>query len=243
MHLHRFYIEQSITGDQLTVTEERLLHQWRKVLRAGPGYELVLFEGSGFAYPARIEEIAPDHATLTVGHAHAVAPREPSVWLAVGLIKRDKFEWIIEKATELGVAGIIPLVADRSQKQDLKLDRARKIMIEAAEQSGRADLPTLWAPSKLREVLEGSDPASLTHSIVLDHDGEPLAPMNQFEGSDPSSKAGVTLYIGPEGGWSDREREQFESAGVSVRSLGPRNLKTETAAIVGAAGAFEGCEF
>jgi 16S rRNA (uracil1498-N3)-methyltransferase len=145
------------------------------------------------------------------------------MWLYVGLIKRDKFEWLIEKATEIGVAGVVPLDTDRAVKKGLKYDRARTIIVQAAEQSGRAWLPDLGAVRNIHEALKQCD---LAHCGVLDAGGG--AAISSIEKYGLSTTA---FFIGPEGGWSERERQAFHDAGISSISLGPQNLKTETAAV------------
>ena len=225
MQHRRFFIPQSIQDNTVTVTDERLLHKWRKVLRAGEGYELTLFDGSGWEYQGRVAEIAPDHATVTVTDTRAVESVRPAVWLYVGMIKRDKFEWALEKATELGVAGVVPLTADRSQKTDLKYDRARKIIIEAAEQSGRAWLPEIGEMKPVQDALDDVDP-SVTR--VLDAGGDGAADALH-------AHAILNFFVGPEGGWSDRERDLFQNKGIQSVSLGKQNLKTETAVVVAGA--------
>lgn len=229
MQLHRFYLPQSIQETTITVTDERHLHQWRNVLRAKEGYELMLFDGSGWEYDARIDELAPDHATLTITDQRSVEPIRPALWLYVGLIKRDKFEWVLEKATELGVAGIVPLDCERSDKKSLKYDRARKIIVEAAEQSGRAWLPEIGAIGRIEEVTWRSD-LQVANAVTLDRAGDMHGESLRHHYPDQ-----LSVFIGPEGGWSERERAQFKSAGIQAVSLGDQNLKTETAAVSAAA--------
>jgi len=229
MQHRRFFLPQSVQGDAVTVTDHRLLHKWRAVLRADTGYELTLFDGSGFEYGGRIDELSADHATVTIIAQRSVEPIAPSVWLYVGLIKRDKFEWLLEKVTEVGVAGVIPLDCDRSQKKDLKYERARKIMVDAAEQSGRAWLPEIGAINTVEGVTCGSD-RHMASAVMLDQMGAGSQDALRQRGAEH-----ICVFIGPEGGWSHRERSAFEKADIVSVSLGSQNVKTETAAVSTAA--------
>ncbi|MEX0672816.1 MAG: RsmE family RNA methyltransferase [Candidatus Paceibacterota bacterium] len=238
MRIDRFYLPQSIHGDSVTVTDERLLHQWKSVLRAKPGFELVLFDGSGAEYGAVIQEMRSGEAVLSITDKHHEDDTAPAVWLYAALIKRDKFEWIIEKATELGVAGIVPLAADRSDKKNIVYERAQKIIVEAAEQSGRVRLPEIAPIQTVDEALDHlSTLDGVADSYMFDKD----AGVSTLGADTPDlcaqlrqpGRAGeyVRLFVGPEGGWSDREKGVFQEKGVRQYSLGKQNLKTETAAI------------
>jgi 16S rRNA (uracil1498-N3)-methyltransferase len=141
-------------------------------------------------------------------------------YLFVSIVKKDNFEWIAEKATELGVSHIIPIISERTEKKDINIDRIKKIIIEASEQSGRGTIPILSEVIDLNTALTNYGHIK---SIVWD----PLA--TKFSTQDIGSSIGA--YIGPEGGWSSKELELFKQHSLMIRSLGPQVLRSETAVI------------
>ncbi|MEX0930489.1 MAG: RsmE family RNA methyltransferase [Candidatus Paceibacterota bacterium] len=221
MRIDRFYLSEPVSGDIITVTDADVIHQWMRVFRMKKGSKLVVFDGSGAEYEAIIRTIQPEKAELDVAETRTVAPVEPAITLAVALIKRDKFEWVLEKGTELGVRQFVPLVADRSDKKDIKMERAQKIVVEAAEQSGRGDVPDISEPTATGDFVSNIDTAN---TYVLDLAGAPFH-------ESVSKNTPATFLIGPEGGWSDSERELFLNAGLQSITLGSQILKTETAAV------------
>lgn len=227
MQCRRFYTPEDIRDTRITITEPRLLHKWSKVLRVNAGYECVLFNGFGSEYRVIIDELTADHAVLTVNERYEKPPIQPAVWLYVSLIKRNKFEWILEKTTELGVTGIVPLSADRSDKKGLKYDRAESISISASEQSGRAWLPKIGAIETVKDAI--SDLENSRAYCLDTYEKQDSLRLTEFDRSDLSLP--VAVFIGPEGGWSDRERAYFQEARIPFMYLGDQNLKTETAVI------------
>jgi 16S rRNA (uracil1498-N3)-methyltransferase len=157
---------------------------------------------------------------------------EARIVLSAALIKFDHFEWMIEKATELGVAKIIPVIAARSEyglerAAHKRVERWRRIALEASQQSRRAHLPEVDGPVDFRDALA----VSATHRYVLDEDPSrpPLATLlpDKRQVSDE-----IAILIGPEGGWTDEERAAFgRGEGWTAVSLGPTILRAETAAI------------
>ena len=144
------------------------------------------------------------------------------LFLFPSLIKKVRFEWLLEKATELGVAQIRPVIADRSEVKIFNLERAKEIVREAAEQSGRGSLPALYEPMELQNVFREYH---FFKNIAFDPHGE----LFQAERWKKEDKLGA--FIGPEGGWSARELEFFRAQKISVYSLGSPTLRTETAAV------------
>jgi 16S rRNA (uracil1498-N3)-methyltransferase len=140
------------------------------------------------------------------------------VYLLWSLLKKDKNDWVLQKATELGVRNFVPVVADRSEKTGFDIDRAHKILIEAAEQCGRADIPEIHEPITVDEAV--SEYAELPLFICEQAEGEPDLSLE---------KAGV--LVGPEGGWSDREKELFKNADIAHINIAQFTLRAETAAV------------
>lgn len=228
MKHHRFYMAGSLTRGRVRVSDRRLLHQWRKVLRAKPGQEVILFNDT---YEAiyQINELSLDQAQLQFveDRQRQLPPR--TVYLVWSLLKRDKNDWIIQKATELGVTHFLPVQADRCLPADIshvRLERWHKIAVEASEQSGRSDIPSIAEPQSLAPLLN-----QLRDKKVLLYQTEQGSGMSlDIAESEPAA-----VCIGPEGGWSDEEHALFHTMGAEALELSAFTLRAETAAIVASA--------
>lgn len=222
MKLHRFYIEEKlINKSSVLITRLSLVNQLRNVFRFEKGDKVILFDNSGYDFLCVIEKYENDSVSFQIIETseNSVLPIRET-YLFASIVKKDNFEWIVEKATELGVSHIIPIVSARSEKKDLNIDRLQKIIIEAAEQSGRGTLPILYGISDLKTAISNY---SHVKSIAWD----PTA--KKFVSQDMNDVIGA--YIGPEGGWSNEEIDMFKQYGISIRSLGPQVLRSETAVI------------
>ncbi len=225
MRLHNFFIDQKI-GDSGTViiSDSDLIHQWRHVFRFNTGSSVVLFDGSGFEFTAQFSELNYLKAVFIIleKRKNKFAPKA-EVILFLSLIKADKFEWVLEKATELGVAGFCPVLTSRSVAKKINFPRARKIIIESSEQSGRGVLPTI------SEIVSLSDAVSLAHSsssVALDPSGSYL---DSLRSTLHASR--YAIFIGPEGGFTDQELAIFRDKKIPIVSLGSQILRAETAAV------------
>jgi 16S rRNA (uracil1498-N3)-methyltransferase len=202
-------------------------HHAIKVLRLGNGDSVVLFDGSGGELHARLA-IRVRQAVAVDGQWQE-ANREPplNIVLVQALASGDKMDWIIQKAVELGAAGIIPVQAARSvlrlsgERADKKLEHWRQVVIAACEQCGRNRLPFVAPMQGLAACLAQIPEAA---RWVLAPGGEPLSAIQPV----PSP---IHLFIGPEGGWSDEELASCLRAGGRAVGLGPRILRTETAGL------------
>ena len=200
-----------------------------RVLRAEAGQKYEISDGRK-VYLAEVAEVRTEEVSF--GVLEELVPPELPVRLALlaALVKFDRFEWIIEKATELGVEIIIPVQADRSAKglsegARTRLERWRRIAREASQQARRAELPEILAPVSTQEALR----APARHRYFLEEQpGAP--PLLVALPSERSRGDTVALLVGPEGGWTDGERAQAAKAGWTAVSLGPFTLRTETAA-------------
>ena len=223
MRLHRFYINTPIAENKIVVKDEHILHQWRNVFRYNVGSEVVLFDGSGFEYDCVIERLSNREAELNVVSKKKGIMPENKITLYQSLIKKDKMEWVVEKATELGVSKIVPVVSDRSEKKGFNLERARKIAVEASEQCGRGDVPLIDNSQKIIDISLNDQ----EKFIVFDSSGVP------FDSSLLSTNYRLlSILVGPEGGWSDKEIERFKEAKMEIFNLGKLTLRAETAAVV-----------
>lgn len=222
MKLNRFYTEDKVGENKaISITRDSLVNQLKNVFRLVKGDEVVLFDNSGFDYHVLIEEYNKDTVSFTVKEVNQniVVPQRET-YLFVSLVKKDNFEWISQKATELGVSHIIPLISERTEKKDINLDRVKKIIIEAAEQSGRGTLPVLYGVTDLPTALSkyGHIKSIAWHTLA-----------SKFVSQDVAESIGA--YIGPEGGWSPAELDLFRDHGIAAKSLGPQVLRSETAVI------------
>jgi 16S rRNA (uracil1498-N3)-methyltransferase len=183
---------------------------------------VIFFDGSGDEHVCEIVSLTSTEVQYRVRETRSVRPHSGmKLCLAVSLIKKDNFEWVIQKGTELGVAEFVPLISERSEKKGFNIDRARRIMIEAVEQSGRADLPTIAEPVVLDEFLGALD----RKAIAFHTDGK------KFDRAALPVSGDLVAFIGPEGGWSDKEVSMFREKGIEVAKLDTPVLRAETAAV------------
>jgi 16S rRNA (uracil1498-N3)-methyltransferase len=193
------------------------------VMRLGVGAELLVFDGQSGEWLARIAETAKKRMTLSVDRRTREPEAIPDVWLAFAPVKRVQTDWLVEKATELGAARLLPVLTKRTVAERVRLDRLEAIAIEAAEQCGRTRLPEIAEPMRLNQLLQSRD-ASRRLYFADEAGGEHAA--KAFT-SDPA-----LILIGPEGGFTDDERTLIRAAANAVPiSLGPRILRAETAAL------------
>ncbi|WP_017910454.1 16S rRNA (uracil(1498)-N(3))-methyltransferase [Xanthomonas sp. SHU 199] len=230
MRLTRCHVELPLhAGAELSLPEDVANHLLR-VLRLREGDPCVLFNGDGCDYPAELLQAGKRNASVRIGAAQPVDNESPlAITLLQGVARGEKMDLILQKATELGVAAIVPVWAERTE---VKLDAARvdkrvahwrSVVISACEQSGRARVPQLSAPLALADAARAA--ANSPCRLILDPQGEHRLRSLTIGG------AAATIAIGPEGGWSPRDRATLEAAGFVGLRLGPRILRTETAGL------------
>lgn len=229
MRLTRSFIELPLrAGDTVALPEDAAAHLVR-VLRLQAGDPCVLFNGDGFDYDARLVAAGKREARAEITGARRIDSESPlRITLLQGIARGEKMDFILQKATELGVARILPVDSERSevkldaQRAAKRLAHWREVVISACEQSGRARIPETAVPQPLARAAALRD----GRGFLLD----PLAgnTLSSLRGGDLQA---CTLAIGPEGGWSPRDREQLSAAGYEGLRLGPRVLRTETAGI------------
>lgn len=223
MRKHRFISDFNFSVSPLIVTDQAMIDQWRKVLRLEVGAELILGDGRGQVAEGRLLSFGRDRAEIEIISVELVgdSPRRP-VALYLAILKRDNFELAVQKAVECGVTRIVPINTERTVKLGLNTDRLAKIIREAAEQSGRAFLPELGPGQDFSIALKKAREAG--DVIIFDLAGETLPTLLPVS---PQS-----IFIGPEGGFTEAEVAQARAAGACVASLGPLTLRAETAAII-----------
>lgn len=220
MRSHRFYVGSKIElKHDFWLQDERLIHQWRNVLRLRTGDQVVLFDGQTTERLYEISELTAREAHLKlVTEYERKLPKRP-LYLLWALLKKDKNDWVLQKCTELGVSHFVPLLVDRSEKTGFNEERAHKIVIEAAEQCGRSDVPTVRQPIHIETVL-----TEFKNKITLY--------ICEQDGVDEVSVEGPAgVLIGPEGGWSDKEKQLFKEHRLKHLNLHDFTLRAETAAI------------
>ena len=205
-----------------------------RVLRAEPGMEADVVAG-GHVFHASVAAVAAQEIRFNLIAEVQADPALP-VTLVVAVYKFDRMEWAIEKATELGVAALAPVIARRTEKHlaqaaEKRVERWRRITLESAQQSRRSDVPVIHAPAPLGERVRA---ASAATRIVLAEQERTTTLRSALE--DAVSQGGVEMptleiAIGPEGGWAPEEEALFDTNGWRAVSLGPRILRAETAAI------------
>lgn len=229
--MRRLYIEpRELDEPGVVLTDERA-HRLRSVLRLQEGAELRVFDGRGREREAVVARSAAGVVTLDLGAAvEPLAEPAVAVTLLCAFPRGSRGDWIVEKTTELGVARIVPLATERTvlDPGEGRVERWRRVAVEAAEQCGRAVVPAI-----------GGDAPEVELSLVADADGVSVREALMRPGADAAAPRSVAMYVGPEGGWSERERAEHAGAGRVAVSLGPRTLRVETAAIVGVAQALE----
>ncbi len=218
--IHRFLLTKPPTGPNLTLDDSEVIHLIKNVLKLAVGEECIVFSSGSDDYICSIVEISKHAIELNVLSTtpKKIIPRK--ITACISITKRDNFELVVQKLTELGVHSIVPIISDRTIKQALRLDRLQKISDEALEQSGGSTRIEIFEPETLAySLLKRKD----LPQYCFDMDGKKLENENIQE---------AVFYIGPEGGWSDEEKSLFKDNGVKIYSLGGTVLRAETATIV-----------
>lgn len=231
--LPRFFISaDQVTPASITISGEDV-HHIAIVLRMKPGALLVLSDGKGTDYTARITSVDRHEVKTEIVSSVRREASRPRVTLAQGLPKSDKMDFIMQKATELGVSSIAPVVTERTivkvRDQEKRVARWQKICREAAMQSNRPDIPHVHQIRKLSDFLAGLSSLPAGALLLLPWE-EATEPVKQILKRTLQAESVITL-IGPEGGFSLQEAERTRAAGFHPVSLGPNILRTETAAL------------
>lgn len=229
MRKHRFYVDQDLNLKDIIVLPEDISHQISRVLRLRVADQIYLFNNSGAEFTANIENITRNNTSVLITASYENSLESPfKINLGQVIGKGEKIDWVIQKATELGVHSITPLYSSRSisqPKQDRtihKIEHWQKIAIAACAQSWRNIVPTINAPQDINDwVFACTD----THKLIL-------SPSNSSQRiHDLHMSDSVTILIGPEGGFSETEVAHAISQQFIQISLGPRILRTETAGL------------
>ncbi|MEL1265565.1 16S rRNA (uracil(1498)-N(3))-methyltransferase [Pseudoxanthomonas putridarboris] len=228
MRLTRSYVDAPLSPGRSLALPESAANHLTRVLRLREGDACVLFNGDGLDHAARIVTVGKREVVAEVLSSRAVDNESPlRITLLQGIARGEKMDLILQKATELGVAAVLPVVAERTEvkldaeRTEKRLAHWRSVIASACEQSGRATVPSLSPPLPLADAARGLADAGTR--LTLDPTGEVSLATVSVEA------ASVVVAIGPEGGWSPRDRETLRLAGFTGLRLGPRILRTETA--------------
>lgn len=230
--MHRFYVEERLSaGTKAEIKGDEVGHI-RSVLRLKAGDFITLFDGSGWEFKGRIELVGKAGVSVDILEGWEGDTESPiEIVLGQGIPKSDKMDFIIQKATELGVSRIVPLYTERVISKTLssgKLERWRKIAIEACKQSGRVKPPVVSGPVRINEFISSSDKSSLR---LIPWEGEKAASLKDVLPSSFIESGKVSFIVGPEGGLSENEVELAKRSGYIPVSLGRRILRTETVSL------------
>ena len=220
---HFFYISPDNISKNCFTLDAEETHHVLNVLRLQVDDEIWLLDGVGIAYRGIIKNNGQEVSGEIIAESPGCSEPKVKMHLAGGLIKKDRFEWLLEKAVECGALSITPLLLDRCLKKTLNLERSQKIVRTAAKQCGRSLFPKLNEPTSLDNYL--NDKSDLT--VCLQSEGETSLTTWQREKS-PNK---VSVLIGPEGDFSENEMNVIRDNNINIVSLGNRRLRTETAAI------------
>ena len=223
----RLFVDAPLAPGAMPSIDGAAAHYLLHVMRAKAGDPLLLCDNVSGEWLGLITDTAKRALTVTVERQTRPIERVPDLWLCFAPVKKARLDWIIEKATELGIARLQPVITERTIVDRVNHDRLTAQVIEACEQCGRTALPTIADPVKLPRLL-ADWPADRTLLFADEDGGIPL--------SDLSAPAPAAILTGPEGGFTDREREMLLAAPAVKRlALGPRILRAETAAIAATA--------
>jgi 16S rRNA (uracil1498-N3)-methyltransferase len=228
MRIPRIFTRQTLVSNSTLILAEPQSHYLSKVLRMQAGRELILFNGEGGEYNAEISSVHKKHIDVYIKDFNPENRQSHlQLELAIGVSRGERMDWVLQKATELGVTRIIPLMTERTEvkiggeRADKKMEHWQKIIISACEQCQRNLLPELAAPQNYSEWVAH---CSAELKFVLHHRDSKGLPQDK-------NATSVALLIGPEGGLDEDEIAQAIARGFSPLTLGPRVLRTETAPV------------
>lgn len=234
MRLHRFYLSQPL-GEEIVIGSVSTIKQMYNVFRYKEGDLVTLFNGEGSDVTYKIKSISSSVCELLKVDDKSSVLIDKKINLYISVIKKDNVELVAQKATELGVSKIIPIISERSEKKGLNKERLEKIVVEASEQCGRGDIPFINDIKSFDEAISSQKENSL--SVFAQMNGLKISEKT-FQDKLILAKeknSEINIWIGPEGGWSEKEIEKFEQVNVVGVSLGQTVLRAETAAIVAVA--------
>ena len=237
--MHRFFVSPDILNGGRIVLTDSQAHQIRDVLRMTSGDKIVVLDNTGCEYTVSLIKL--DRREVigeVINKTESEGEPKTRITLYQSILAREKFEWVLQKCTEIGICSFVPVVTQRSivrRPESVtikKMSRWQSIITEAAEQSGRGRIPTLENPLNFTDILSGLD--NFDCSVIGSAQIDTPDLRGIIKGKDSELKK-IALFIGPEGGFTEKEIADAGGRGAKVFSLGKRVLRTETAAIVASA--------
>lgn len=234
--MHRFFVPPEWIGADTVTLQDNVAHQIRHVLRMGPGDTITVLDNAGHAYTVTLA--GTDTKTFTGRIVdRQPAPGEPPVALTLvqALLKKDNFEWVLQKGTEIGVTRFVPVetaraVVPASSVNEKKFTRWTRILTEAAEQARRGRIPALDSARSFADALADSADHDL---VLIPWEDEHSVTLRDALAQQPAAQR-IAVFIGPEGGFTPGEIEAAREHGAQPVTLGPRILRAETAAVAAA---------
>jgi len=235
--MHRFYLPRGSDQGTTLLLTGRESHHALHVLRVRPGEKVTVLDGEGLVRECQVSESARDKLVLKILEKRQIPPLPCHITLAQAIPKGKLFESILQKATELGAARIVPLLTQRTvarmdeEEGGRKVEKWRLVVIEAVKQCGSAWLPRVEPPMTIEQFLSTTSTAELPLVGSLREDAQhPRIHFEAFERKHRRKPKSVSVAIGPEGDFTDEELSSLQSAGALPITLGPLVLRTETAA-------------
>jgi len=226
MKLHRFIGEYNLNNDFVKITNLENIKQIKGVLRLEGGDKLILCDGEGTQVLAEIQQIEKREINLKILNKIPSTYPNKKVSLYLAILKKENFELAVQKAIECGVSEIIPIITERTVKTGLNTERIQKIIREACEQSGRSFIPKLKDTLNIKEALW--DGAKNEEKVFFTLSEEIQNQIFKFK----KDTINASIFIGPEGGFTEEEKDLALENNYTISSLGPLTLRGETAAIV-----------
>ena len=238
MRLTRVYIDAALIPGSLVELPPETASHLARVLRARSGDELILFNGDGREFNGSIETVRGSRVSASVGDGRPVDRESPLAITLIQCVPRgDRMDFVVQKATELGVARIVPVLSQRSvvrldkSQAESKVVHWRAVAVSACEQCGRNRLPAIEAAQPLLNYLGESAPSTGPRWVLEPETAPQAGASAPRDGAVDAPITGAEIAIGPEGGFTSEELEAFRVAGFTQVGLGPRVLRAETAAI------------
>ena len=231
--MQRFFVNPQCIERDSIVLQGGVVHQIKDVLRSQSGDHIAVLDNSGWEYEVILERIGKEQSTGVICGKNEIAEPNVKITLYQALIKSDKFEFVLQKGTEIGISVFVPVICDRCVAKHpgaKKQERWEKVIIEAAEQCGRGRLPMLRPTLSFHDACRVASGTSILAGI-----GANSAKLSDVLRNDINSPTALNLFIGPEGGFTASEEEFARSCGTRKVTLGPRTLRAETAGMVASA--------
>jgi len=242
MKIHRFIGPFDLTQKSLQIKDKEIVNQMKNVLRLKEGELVELCDGKDISAMAEIAKINKDSVDVLIEKIEKNKNKSKNkVSLFCAILKKENFELVVQKATECGISKIIPIITARTIKTGLNMDRLKKIAKEASEQSGRITVPEISEPIKFEDAIKNIG----EESVFFDASGELTFEMHCAGWRAEHSKFSAenymriskdnsprSIWIGPEGGWTEEEIAKAKSLNFKIASLGTLTLRGETAAII-----------